>query len=108
MATVRILASSETDWKGMCLWSPRIRSDQISSEITITSYFWNSSTGLLQLPTLPHTAAGVVGRAEHGGVDLVLHDLLLHVLKIHPPHAVLVLLQGAVDNVVAVIGQGSR
>ena len=63
--------------------------------------------GLFQLPALPHTAAGVVGGAEHRGVDVVLHDLLLHVREVHAVDARLVLDQGAVDNVVAVVGQAA-
>ena len=44
-------------------------------------------------------------RAEHGGVDFLLHNLLLHVRKVHAPDAVLVLDQGAVDHVIAVVAQ---
>ena len=61
--------------------------------------------GALQLPALPHAAAGVVGRAEHGGVDPVVHDLFFHVLKIHAPDIVFVFYQRAVDDVVAVVLQ---
>ena len=43
MAAVRIFASSETDWVGMCLYPDRVRSDQISSEMTYTLYFLKSS-----------------------------------------------------------------
>ena len=46
--------------------------------------------GALQLPALPDAATGVVGGAEDNGVDLVVHDLLLHVLKVHAPDVVLV------------------
>ncbi len=61
--------------------------------------------GLFQLPALPDPAAGVVRIAEDGGMDLLLLELLLHVLRIHPPDAVLVLDQGAEHHVVAVVGQ---
>ena len=63
--------------------------------------------GPFQLPTLPHPAAGIVGRAEHRRVDAVFHDFFLHVLKIHAPHAVLIQDQRAVDDVVAVVGEAA-
>ena len=47
--------------------------------------------GLLQLPALPHPAAGVVGAAEDGGVDVLFFQVLLHVGKVHPPHTLLIL-----------------
>ena len=61
--------------------------------------------GLLDLPALPHPAAGVVGGAEHGGVDMVLLNFPLHVLVVHPPHALLILHQRAEHDVVAVVLQ---
>ena len=61
--------------------------------------------GLFQLPALPHTAAGVVGVAHDGGMDLFLFQVLFHVLKVHPPHAVFILDQRAVDSLVAVVLQ---
>ena len=57
---------------------------------------------LLELPALPYAAARVVRRAEDGGVDLVLHDAALHVLKVHAPYATLVKDERAVDEMVAV------
>ena len=56
----------------------------------------------LDLPALPHTAAGVVGGAEDGRMDVVLLQQAVHVVKIHPPHAVFVPVQGAVDDAVAI------
>ena len=58
--------------------------------------------GLFQLPALPHPAAGVVRRTEHGGMNLILLELSVHIVKVHPPHAVLIQLQGAENDAVAV------
>ena len=52
--------------------------------------------GLLQLPAFPHPPGGVVRGAEDGQMDVVLLQLGVHVLVVHAPHAVLVLLEGAV------------
>lgn len=57
--------------------------------------------GALDLVALPYAAAGIVRRAEHGGMDVVLGELALHVLKIHAPHALIVELKRAVDNAIA-------
>ena len=57
---------------------------------------------LFELPAFPYAAARVVRRAEDGGVDLVLHDAALHVLKVHAPDATLVKDKRTVDEVVAV------
>ena len=46
-----------------------------------------------------------MGGAEDGGVDAAPGQLGLHVLKVHPPHPVLVLTQRAVDDLVAAVGQ---
>ena len=59
----------------------------------------------LDLPPLPDAARGVVGGAEQGGVDAVLHDLLFHVGQIQPPDTVLVQDQGAFHDMVARVGQ---
>ena len=40
-------------------------------------------------------------------MDLVLHDALLHVLKVHAPDALGVLDQGREDHVIAVVGEGT-
>ena len=60
---------------------------------------------LFQLPALPDPASGVVGGTDDGGVDAVFHNPPLHILKVHPPDPLFVLLQGAVDHMVAVVGQ---
>ena len=57
--------------------------------------------GALDLVTLPYAAAGIVRRAEHRGMDVVLGELVLHVLKVHTPHALVVELKRAVDNTIA-------
>ena len=63
--------------------------------------------GLFQLPALPHTAAGIVGAAQNRGMDVFLGQVLFHVGKVHPPHAVLVLHQRGVDDIVAVVFQAA-
>ena len=57
--------------------------------------------GALNLVALPYAAAGIVRRAEHRGIDMVLGELLLHVLKVHTPHALVVEPKRAVDNAIA-------
>ena len=57
--------------------------------------------GALDLVALPYAAAGIVRRAEHRGMDVVLGELALHVLKVHAPHALVVELKRAVDNTIA-------
>ena len=54
--------------------------------------------GLFQLPALPHTARRVVGRAEDGQMDLVLPQLPVHVLIVHPPYSLRILHKGAVHR----------
>ena len=61
--------------------------------------------GLLQLPFFPDPAAGIVGGAENGCVDLVVDDLLFHVRKVHAHDVIFVGLQKAVDQMIAVILQ---
>ena len=51
--------------------------------------------------TRPHGLGGT----ENGGVDVIFHDLLFHVGKIHPPDTLLVLCQRRVDNVIAIVRQ---
>ena len=57
--------------------------------------------GALDLVTLPYATAGIVRRAEHRGMDVILGELVLHVLKVHTPHALVVELKRAVDNAIA-------
>ena len=57
--------------------------------------------GALDLVALPYAAAGIVRRAEHRGMDVILGELVLHVLKVHAPHALVVELKRAVDNTIA-------
>ena len=54
--------------------------------------------GLLDLPPLPHSAAGVVGGAEDGDMDAVFFQLPVHVLIVHTPDACLVPLQRGVHR----------
>ena len=57
--------------------------------------------GALDFVALPYAAAGIVRRAEHRGMDVVLGEFALHVLKVHAPHALVVELKRAVDNAIA-------
>ena len=57
--------------------------------------------GALNFVALPYAAARIVRRAEHRGMDVVLGELALHVLKVHTPHAPVVELKRAVDNAIA-------
>ena len=57
--------------------------------------------GALDLVTLPYAAAGIVRRAEYRGMDVVLSELALHVLKVHAPHALIIELKRAMDNTIA-------
>ena len=57
--------------------------------------------GALDLVALPYAPAGIVRRAEHRGMDVVLGELALHVLIVHTPHALVVELKRAVDNAIA-------
>ena len=59
--------------------------------------------GLLDFPTLPHAPARIVRAAEHGHMDVMLLELLIHILVIHAPYAVLVQLERAVDDAIAVV-----
>ena len=63
--------------------------------------------GLLQLPALPDSAAGVVRRADDGGVDLMADDLFFHVRIVHAPDTMFVPFELAVDDMVAVILQAA-
>ena len=47
--------------------------------------------GLLDLPALPYTAGWVVRAAENSCMDMVLHDFLFHILKIHAIYIILIL-----------------
>ena len=62
----------------------------------------------LELPALPHAPAGVVGRAEHRHVDVVLLQLGGHVLIVHAPDALLVLDQRRQHNLVSVLFYAMR
>ena len=61
--------------------------------------------GPLQLPRLPDPSAGVVGRTENRGVDVLFRNLPLHIRKVHAPYAVAVPHQRRVNHVVAIVGQ---
>ena len=53
---------------------------------------------LFQLPAFPHPPGGVVGGTEQRRVNMVFSDLPLHILIVHAPDAICVLLQRAEDE----------
>ena len=61
--------------------------------------------GAEDLLLFPDPSAGVVRVAEDRGVDMVLPDLLFHILVIQAPDAVRIALQGVQDDPVAVVFQ---
>ena len=82
----------------------QIGPDLIGDHVHVVSF--EQLHGLLQLPPFPGPAAGVMGVAQDGGVNVLRLELLLHVRKVHAPHALFILNEGAVNQVVAVVGQG--
>ena len=63
--------------------------------------------GGLDLLPFPYTAAGIVRGAENGEMDVVFPDFPIHILVIHPPNAVFILLQIAQNDLPAVVLQRS-
>ena len=61
-----------------------------------------ASTGMASLAELGELVSTA---RENGCMDLVFHDLLFHILKVHPPDAFFVLFQRTVDDMVAIIIQ---
>ena len=49
---------------------------------------------LLNFFSFPYASAGVVRRAEHGKMNVILADHTIHILVVHAPHALFILLQG--------------
>ena len=82
-----------------------VRPDLVGYDVDIILFV--QLHGLFQLPALPDAAAGVVGAAQDGGVDVLFGEVLFHVGVIHPPDAILVLHQRGVDDVIAVVGQAA-
>ena len=60
---------------------------------------------LLDLPTLPHTAARIVRAAEHRHMDVVLLQAPIHIVEIHTPHALFVTCERAVLDSVSGVFQ---
>ena len=69
---------------------PQSELNETSKQETYSQYhatvFIPERRRLRDLPAFPHTAAGVVRRAEHSRMDLVLGEFPLHILEIHAPH----------------------
>ena len=61
--------------------------------------------GLLNFFPGPHTAAGVMGRAEDGHVDVVLLQFGIHIGVVHPPDTLFIPDQRRMHNAVAVVFQ---
>ena len=81
----------------------QVRPDLIGDDVHIVLLVQRH--GPLQLPSLPHSAAGIVGAAEDGGVDMLVPELALHVVKIHPPDAVPIDEKGRGNDLIAVVFQ---
>ena len=81
-------------------------SDQISRKRRRHYTFLYNSMAFFQLPPLPDAAAGVVGAAQDGGVDVLFGEVLFHVGVIssrrHSRPA-----PAGVDDVIAVVGQAA-
>ena len=71
--------------------------------------FFKNGKGPFQFLPVPDTAAGIMRRTENRSMDMMIADLLLHVVKIHPPVSLtgrcLLIEQGAVHDPVAVVAQ---
>ena len=63
--------------------------------------------GLLDLPAFPDAAGRVVRGTEYGGMDVVVDDLLFHIVKVHAPDAVGIFDERGMNDVVAVVGEGA-
>ena len=68
--------------------------------------FFEEGVGALKLFALPDAAAGVVGRAEDGCVNVPVPQLFFHVVVVHAGDAVFVGDEGRVDDVPAVVAEG--
>lgn len=104
---VRFFASGLTDCVGYAdnAGQGKIRPDLVADHHHIV--LSEQLHCLLQLPALPDSAAGIVRRADDGGVNLMLHDLFFHVDIVHAPDTGAVLFERAVDDVIAVVFQAA-
>ena len=91
-------ASRETDWVGMWVYPGIMRSDQISSEMTVQSLAAYTSMAFSSSQRSPYPAAGVVRGAQDGHVDVAFLQLPVHVRIVHAPDALRVLRQRRVDD----------
>ena len=53
---------------------------------------------IADIPVFPYAAGRVVGAAKDGNMDIVLFDFTVHILVIHPPDTIFVLVELAVDD----------
>ena len=58
---------------------------------------------LFQFPAFPDTPARIVGAAQNCHMDIFHLDFHVHIFIVHPPNAVLVLYQRAVDNLKPIV-----
>ena len=86
----------------------QIRPDLIADHFDII--FFKDLKSAFQLLSLPDPPAGIVGRAENGGMNVIVADPALHVVKVHAPAARsgsrLAVDQRAVHDPVAIVAQG--
>ena len=64
--------------------------------------------GLLDFPLFPYTARRVVRTTEDSRMDMIFHDLLLHIFKIHTIDLVLILHQRTKYHMITIVGQTIR
>ena len=101
---LRILRNRLCRYMFVCIQN-NVRPDFIRNDKHIISF--ENIHGLFQLPALPHTPGRIVRRTRDSYMNLLLFDFSLHVLIVHAPDTVFILYKIAVNNVKAVVRQGS-
>ena len=81
----------------------QIGPDLIGNHIHIM--FLEKLHSFFQFPTLPDATCWIMGTAHNAGVNVIFHNLLFHVGKVHAPYIFLVFFQSTVYNVVSIISK---
>ena len=90
-------------WNMLISFQRQIRPDLVGDHIDVV--FSAQFHKTFQFPALPHAPAGIMRRAENGGMDAVLYDFFLHIGKIHTPDIFRIQLQRTVNRMIPVIFQ---